>query len=117
MPSFARSPGVRPLRAARAPARARAAGMRTTPSRPVRTPSAQGQRGQKPTGMLFSAWRDSTADWPGVESIPMKRHLDPVIAEYAQGAKDYDRKWSFYVESTTRETLARLAIGPTDRVL
>jgi ubiquinone/menaquinone biosynthesis C-methylase UbiE len=47
----------------------------------------------------------------------MKQQIDPVVEEYAQGAQTYDRKWSFYVESTTRETLARLAIGPTDRVL
>ncbi|HXJ09145.1 MAG TPA: class I SAM-dependent methyltransferase [Burkholderiales bacterium] len=42
---------------------------------------------------------------------------DPVVEEYAGAAKDYDRKWSFYVEATTRETLARLEMRPTDRVL
>ena len=43
--------------------------------------------------------------------------MDPVIKEYAGAAQDYDRKWSFYVESTTRETIARLAMKPGDRVL
>ena len=43
--------------------------------------------------------------------------MDPLIKEYAGAAQDYDRKWSFYVESTTRETIARLAMKPGDRVL
>ena len=42
---------------------------------------------------------------------------DPVVKEYSAAAKDYDKKWSFYVDSTTRETLARLEVRPTDRVL
>ncbi len=42
---------------------------------------------------------------------------DPVVEEYEGTAKDYDRKWSFYVEATTRETMARLAVRTTDRVL
>jgi ubiquinone/menaquinone biosynthesis C-methylase UbiE len=42
---------------------------------------------------------------------------DPVVEEFARLAEDYDAKWSFYVEATTRETLARLSIRPTDRVL
>ena len=42
---------------------------------------------------------------------------DPVVEEYSQAAKDYDTKWAFYVESTTRETLKRLAVKPKDRVL
>ena len=42
---------------------------------------------------------------------------DPVVTEYSALARDYDRKWSFYVDSTTRETLARLHLAPTDRVL
>src|SRR3954453_9234478 len=40
-----------------------------------------------------------------------------VAAEYARLAPDYDEKWSFYVEATTRETLARLSLWPADRVL
>jgi ubiquinone/menaquinone biosynthesis C-methylase UbiE len=42
---------------------------------------------------------------------------DPVVSEYSKAAKDYDEKWSFYVDSTTRETMVRLAMRPTDRVL
>ncbi len=42
---------------------------------------------------------------------------DPVVQEYGKAAKDYDKKWSFYVEATTRETLARLEMRPTERVL
>jgi ubiquinone/menaquinone biosynthesis C-methylase UbiE len=42
---------------------------------------------------------------------------DPVVKEYSAAAKDYDGKWSFYVDSTTRETLARLKLDPNDRVL
>jgi ubiquinone/menaquinone biosynthesis C-methylase UbiE len=47
----------------------------------------------------------------------MSHAPDPVVEEYAQSAKDYDRKWSFYVEATTRETLARLQLNPSDRIL
>ena len=43
--------------------------------------------------------------------------IDPVIKEYGRAAKDYDQKWSFYVEATTRETLARIDMQPADRVL
>src|SRR5712692_8456049 len=43
--------------------------------------------------------------------------VDPVVKEYSDTAKNYDKKWAFYVEATTRETLARLRILPTDRVL
>jgi len=42
---------------------------------------------------------------------------DPVVSEYSALAREYDKKWSFYVEATTRETLARLHLLPTDRVL
>lgn len=42
---------------------------------------------------------------------------NPVVEEYARTAPDYDTKWSFYIEATTRETMARLAPRPTDRVL
>jgi ubiquinone/menaquinone biosynthesis C-methylase UbiE len=43
--------------------------------------------------------------------------LDPVVAEYSRLAQEYDRKWSFYIEATTRETMRRLSIGSKDRVL
>lgn len=41
----------------------------------------------------------------------------PVVEEYSRLARDYDTRWSFYVEATTRETMARLAPRPTDRLL
>jgi ubiquinone/menaquinone biosynthesis C-methylase UbiE len=42
---------------------------------------------------------------------------DPVVAEYAKAAHDYDEKWAFYVEATSRETLRRMPMMPTARVL
>ena len=43
--------------------------------------------------------------------------MDPVVREYSRAAPEYDSKWSFYVEATTRETLSRLHVRATDRVL
>jgi len=45
------------------------------------------------------------------------RDPDPVVQEYSAAAKDYDEKWSFYVDSTTRATLSRLNVRPDDRIL
>ena len=45
------------------------------------------------------------------------RRPDPVVTEYSALARDYDKKWSFYVDSTTRETLTRLHLEPAARVL
>ncbi len=42
---------------------------------------------------------------------------NPIVDEYSRLALDYDSKWSFYVNATTRETIRRLKMGPTDRVL
>jgi ubiquinone/menaquinone biosynthesis C-methylase UbiE len=42
---------------------------------------------------------------------------DPVVAEYAKAAEQYDRKWAFYVEATTRETLKRMPMTASSRVL
>jgi ubiquinone/menaquinone biosynthesis C-methylase UbiE len=42
---------------------------------------------------------------------------DPVVAEYAQLAPEYDDRWSSYVEASIRETLARLCLQPSDRLL
>lgn len=42
---------------------------------------------------------------------------DPVVREYSAAAKDYDRKWSFYVDSTSRETMRRLSMAGRERVL
>lgn len=44
-------------------------------------------------------------------------NADPVVAEYAKAARDYDAKWAFYVEATTRETLRRMPMTPATRVL
>jgi ubiquinone/menaquinone biosynthesis C-methylase UbiE len=41
----------------------------------------------------------------------------PVVEEYARLAPEYDARWAFYVEATTRETLARLNLRPADRLL
>ena len=41
----------------------------------------------------------------------------PVIEEYRRLAPHYDAKWSSYVEATTRETLARLDLRPSGRLL
>ena len=42
---------------------------------------------------------------------------DPVLEEYSRLAEEYDSKWSFYVESTTRETIERLGLRATERLL
>lgn len=42
---------------------------------------------------------------------------DPVVREYSRAAKRYDEKWAFYVDATTRETLRRLPLQGTERVL
>ena len=47
----------------------------------------------------------------------MLEKIDPVVEEYSKGAAEYDTKWAFYVESTTRETLKRISVSPADRVL
>jgi ubiquinone/menaquinone biosynthesis C-methylase UbiE len=42
---------------------------------------------------------------------------EPIVKEYARIAEEYDTKWSFYIEATTRETMRRLRLLPTDRLL
>jgi ubiquinone/menaquinone biosynthesis C-methylase UbiE len=42
---------------------------------------------------------------------------DPVVAEYSRLAEEYDKKWSFYIEATTRETMRRLSVRSKDHVL
>lgn len=41
----------------------------------------------------------------------------PIVKEYSRLAEVYDTKWSFYIEATTRETMRRLTLRPTDRLL
>ena len=40
-----------------------------------------------------------------------------VVTEYARLSKAYDAKWAFYIEATTRETIARLSLAADDRLL
>ena len=47
--------------------------------------------------------------------VPTKR--PSVLKEYRRLAPEYDRRWSFYIEATLRETLVRLRIQPRDHVL
>lgn len=42
---------------------------------------------------------------------------DPVVTEYARAAARYDEQWAFYVDATTRETLRRMPMTGTARVL
>jgi len=37
--------------------------------------------------------------------------------KYSGVAEQYDSRWSFYVDATTRETVARIDLQPADRVL
>ena len=43
--------------------------------------------------------------------------IDPVLREYAKLAARYDRRWSFYIEATIRETLRRLDPRPGEGML
>lgn len=40
-----------------------------------------------------------------------------VVKKYSRLASTYDTKWSFYIEATTRETIARLRLCGTERLL
>ena len=52
-----------------------------------------------------------------MSAAPPPEKQNPVVEEYSRLAEDYDSKWSFYVDATTRETMARLSVRPTGRVL
>ena len=41
----------------------------------------------------------------------------PVQEEYARLASKYESKWSFYIQATARETLARIELRPKQRLL
>jgi ubiquinone/menaquinone biosynthesis C-methylase UbiE len=49
--------------------------------------------------------------------IPASATRPAVLEEYARLAPRYERRWSFYVAATSRETLTRLRLNPTDSVL
>jgi len=44
-------------------------------------------------------------------------HSRVVVKEYGRLAAQYDTRWPFYIEATTRETMSRLDIGPAERIL
>ena len=44
-------------------------------------------------------------------------YSDPVQKEYSQIANRYDRRWSFYVNTTIQKTLDRLEIASKERIL
>jgi len=52
-----------------------------------------------------------------MNTVPSFPKPDPVVEEYARLAPHYDRRWSFYIEATTRETIARLPARDGDRIL
>jgi len=45
------------------------------------------------------------------------KQRDHVVKEYSRLASVYDTRWSFYIEATTRETIARLSLPPGARLL
>ena len=50
-------------------------------------------------------------------TIHNTREEDVVVREYADLASQYDRRWASYITATLRETLRRLEIKPSDRLL
>jgi ubiquinone/menaquinone biosynthesis C-methylase UbiE len=52
-----------------------------------------------------------------VSETARARDPDPVLTEYARLAAHYDTKWSWFIEASTRETLRRVTVRSTDRVL
>lgn len=52
-----------------------------------------------------------------MDNIDHKSNKYAVIKEYTHLASQYDRRWAFYIEATLHETLKRLNIKPTDRLL
>jgi ubiquinone/menaquinone biosynthesis C-methylase UbiE len=41
----------------------------------------------------------------------------PVLSEYSSAAREYDDRWAFYVDATTRETLKRLRLRGNEHLL
>ena len=52
-----------------------------------------------------------------MNSDKQRKNGNSVLKEYSRLAKNYDTKWSFYLNATTCETLKRVKINPTDRVV
>jgi len=42
---------------------------------------------------------------------------DAIVREYRKLARRYDERWAFYVEATVRETIPRMDLQPSSRVL
>jgi ubiquinone/menaquinone biosynthesis C-methylase UbiE len=42
---------------------------------------------------------------------------DPIGEEYSAAAADYDRRWRFYIDATTRETISRLPLRGSESIL
>jgi ubiquinone/menaquinone biosynthesis C-methylase UbiE len=42
---------------------------------------------------------------------------DPIESKYSHVAPDYDSRWSFYIQATIRETVKRLDLQDSDRLL
>ena len=42
---------------------------------------------------------------------------DPAVEEYDRLAGRYDRRWSFYIQATVRETLKRVEVRPAEQLL
>ncbi len=49
--------------------------------------------------------------------IRQRKIYEPVIKEYSRLAKAYDKRWAFYTEATTGETIKRRKLQPSDRLL
>src|SRR6059036_3412223 len=45
------------------------------------------------------------------------RGTDPIVSEYTKLAPRYDRKWSFYIDASTAQTLAHLPLAFSGRLL
>lgn len=50
-------------------------------------------------------------------SFKLTTESEKQLKEYSRLAAIYDQKWSFYIEATTRETLKRVTLTPTDQLL
>lgn len=52
-----------------------------------------------------------------MDTTDQHKGRDPVVKEYSRLAREYDTRWSFYIEATTSATIGRLSLPPTGRVL
>lgn len=52
-----------------------------------------------------------------MHDMKMESPQNDIIKEYTRLASTYDTKWPFYIEATTRATIARLTLHAADRLL